>query len=85
MNASGELHYSDGREYLTPQQTRVLTVHIAHAIHKYYPDAGIVGVYPFDGKHYRTKAELRAAIYKFLANTRLEYIPTITRNYLTKP
>jgi hypothetical protein len=65
---------------ISPKFARALTVAIMRRASRYYPAPGIVGVYPFDGNHYRTKAELREAVSEFCSGITYDEAARLQKN-----
>lgn len=68
------------RTRISPKMARLLTTAIVRNTNKFYPDAGMVGVYPFDGARYRNKKELREAVSAFCETLTYDQIPLVKKN-----
>lgn len=60
---------------------RALTVAIVRRAHKHFPNAGIVGVYAFEGREYTTKHALRIAVEDWCAALSSEQVPLVRKNF----
>lgn len=65
---------------ISPKMVKLLTVAIVRNARKYYPGAGIVGIYGFEGKEYHNKAALRLAVTEFCEGLTYEQVPLIRKN-----